>query len=143
MKTRFSSIVTLKKNTLDQSERHLQRVNKDLLRAQEQLQKSYEELEGIESPKNGTLSNYLASRSLLASQRELIAHNKKWVSFCQDQLHQAKEQFKLDMIEHEKYKYLELQEHKKQLRELQIKEAKELDEIASLTFNKENRKGAI
>jgi len=143
MKTRFSSIVTLKKNTLDKSERELQKVNKNLLYAQEQLQKSYEELENIEEPKKGTLSNYLASRTLLASQREVISHNINWVNFCQDQLRNAQEQFKLDMIEHEKYKYLELQEQKKRIQELQLQEAKELDEIASITFNKKSIKGKV
>ena len=42
------------------------------------------------------------------------------------------------MIEYEKYKYLELEEVKKVLQEEKIKEAKRLDEVASITFYRKN-----
>ncbi|MCD6258691.1 MAG: flagellar FliJ family protein [Helicobacteraceae bacterium] len=136
MKTRFSSLVTLKKNTLDKSERGVQRANADLKNASDALSNSYSSLEEIMPPKSGNIGELLASHSLLASQREIISHNKQWVEYCQNQLYQAKEQFKFDMMEHEKFKYLELQERNKILKEFKIKESKELDEIASITFSR-------
>lgn len=136
MKTRFSSLVTLKKNTLDKSERVVQRANADLTTASEALSTSYTSLEEIAPPQSGNIGELLASRSLASSQREIISHNKQWVEYCQNQLHQAKEQFKFDMMEHEKFKYLDLQEKNKILKELKIKESKELDEIASITFSR-------
>jgi flagellar export protein FliJ len=136
MKTRFSSLVTLKKNTLDKSERVVQRANADLKNASEALGTSYASLDDIAPPQSGNIRELLASRSLASSQREIISHNKQWVEYCQNQLHQAKEQFKLDMMEHEKFKYLDLQEKNKILKELKQKESKELDEIASITFSR-------
>lgn len=134
MKTRFSSLVTLKKNTQDKSERGVQRANADLKNASDALSNSYTSLEDIVAPKSGNMGEFLASHSLASSQREIISHNREWVAYCQNQLHQAKEQFKFDMMEYEKFKYLDLQEKNKILKELKIKESKELDEIASITF---------
>ena len=117
MKTRFSSLVTLKKSTMQKSERVLQGANADLNSATMALSLSYEALKDVESPKSGFMSDMLATRTLFDSQRGLIEHNKKWVSFAQDQANQAKEQLKSDMIEHEKFKYLELEEIKKVMKE--------------------------
>ncbi|MDQ1268355.1 MAG: hypothetical protein QG560_998, partial [Campylobacterota bacterium] len=84
-------------------------------------------------------SEMLASRTLLNSQRELINHNREWVGFAANQVNQAKKQLKLDMIEHEKFQYLELQEIKQELQKRKLKEAKELDEIALMTYMEKNR----
>ena len=135
MKTRFSSLVTLKKNTMDKSERAVQSANADLNAATMALETSYSSLNGLEVPRSGVMSKMLATRTLLDSQRGLIQHNKEWMSFAKNQVLQAKEQLKLDMIEHEKFKYLELEEIKKVLKEQKIKEAKDLDEVALMTHS--------
>ena len=135
MKTRFSSLVTLKKNTMDKSERAVQSANADLNRATMALEISYSSLNGLEVPQSGTMSKMLATRTLLDSQRGLIQHNKEWMGFAKNQVVQAKEQLKLDMIEHEKFKYLELEEIKKILKEQKMKESKDLDEIALMTHS--------
>jgi len=141
MKTRFSSLVTIKKSTMQKSERVLQAANADLNNASIALQISYDSLKDVEPPSQGTMSQMLASRTLLDSQRGLIAHNKEWISFAKNQVSQAKEKLKLDMIEHEKFKYLELEEIKKVLKEKKIQEAKDLDEVALMTHSKKNQEG--
>ncbi len=133
MKTRFTPLVTLKKSTMQKSERVLQRANADLNSATMALNLSYSALKDVESPKSGTMLEMLASRTLFDSQRALINHNKEWVNFAKNQANQAKEQLKSDMIEHEKFKYLELEEIKKAMKEKKIKEVKELDEVAIMT----------
>ena len=140
MKTRFSSLVGLKKSAMDRSERVVQSANADLNSAAMALQLSYTTLDTIETPNSGTMSQMLASRLLLGSQRDLIVHNQDWVSFAQKQVESAKGQLKLDMIEHEKFKYLELIEIKKILKKIKIQEAKELDEIALMTYGRKDSK---
>lgn len=140
MKTRYSSLVTLKKSTMQKSERVLQGANADLNSASMALQLSYESLKNVDSPQAGTMSDMLASRTLLSSQRTLIQHNKEWMNFATDQVFQAKEKLKADMIEYEKFKYLELEEIKKMLKEIKIKEAKDLDEVALMTHTKKKKK---
>lgn len=139
MKTRFSPLVKVKKNIMQKSEQFLQKANTNLNSATTALEQSYNSLKDVEPPKSGTMSEMLASRTLLSSQRELINHNREWVGFAANQVNQAKKQLKLDMIEHEKFQYLELQEIKQELQKRKVKEAKELDEIALMTYMEKNR----
>ena len=138
MKTRYSSLVSLKKNTMQKSEQTLQNANKILQNAKEALRESLAQLQDISVPAHGMISQFLATRTLLESQRAIIAHNEAWVEYAQKDVLKAKEQLKLDMIEYEKFKYLELQEIQKFLKAQKIKEAKDLDEIALMTFSKKS-----
>lgn len=131
-------MVSVKKNALDKSERLFQRASTDLNNASKELELSYKTLQDLDTPKAGSIGSLLASRVLLASQRGVIDHNKEWLSFAQKQLQEAQNRLKKDMIEYEKYKYLELEEVKKVLQEEKIKEAKRLDEVASITFYRKN-----
>ena len=136
MKTRFSSLVTIKKSSMDKSEKVVQDANKDLKSASSALEISYGSLNDIDTPKNGKMSQLLATRTLFDSQRGLIKHNQEWVAFATTQLESAKYQLKLDMIEYEKFKYLELEEIKKIIKKRKIEEAKGLDEVALMTFTR-------
>ncbi|WP_229860088.1 flagellar export protein FliJ [Candidatus Sulfurimonas baltica] len=133
MKTRFSSLVKLKKNNMQKSEQVVQKANADLNSAVMALEISYSSLEGLESPKSGRMCDMLAARTLLDSQRVIIQHSSEWVGFAKSQVSQAKEQLKLDTIEYEKFNYLEIQEIKKEIKKIKIQEAKDLDEIALMT----------
>jgi len=134
MKTRFSSLVTLKKNKMQDSEQVLSKANLALSDAKSALESSYASLNEIEAPQTGSMATLLATRTLFASQRNLIQKNKEWINFAQTQLLQAKEQLKKDMIEHEKFKYLELEEIKKVIKKQKEQEAKDLDEVALMTY---------
>jgi len=139
VKTRFSSLVTIKKNAMQKSERVLQSANADLNSATMALQLSYNSLNDVELPQSGAMSKMLASRTLLNSQRGMIEHNKEWMNFAKKQVDSAKEQLKSDMIEHEKFKYLELEEVKKVLKEKKVKESKDLDEVALMTHSRNTK----
>ena len=139
MKTRFSSLVTLKKNTMQKSEQIVQKANIDLSSAKTALELSYNSLNDIDTPTSGNISDLLAQRTLLSSQRGLINHNTKWVDYALNQLELSKQQLKLDMIEHEKFKYLELEEIKKIIKKQKMEEAKQLDEVALMTFGQKDR----
>jgi len=136
MKSRYTPLVSVKKNIMQKSERLLQSANANLNSASAALQISLEELKKIEPPKEGIISDFLSSRLLLDAQRNLIRNNEEWVIFAKSQIREAKEQLKLDMIEYEKFKSLELQEIKERLHQEKMQEAKDLDEIALMTFDK-------
>lgn len=139
MKTRFSSLVTLKKSMMDKSERVVQRANADLNSASIALELSYNSLKNIDTPLKGHISDLLAQRLLLSSQRNVIAHNTGWVNFAKKQVESAREQLKKDMIEFEKFKYLELEEIKKIIKKRKIEEAKQLDEVALMTYGRKDK----
>ena len=142
MKTRFSSLVNVKKNTMQQSESAFQKANAVFLNAEDALKTSTKQLQELAPPTDGQISNFLAHRALLDVQRALITHNQEWVAFSQTEMQKAKEQLKFDTIEYEKFKYLEFEEQKKLIKEAKIKEAKDLDEIALMTYVNKNHKKA-
>ncbi len=139
MKTRFTSLVKLKKNGMKKSEEFLQKANANLNSAATALESSYLSLQDLEIPKNGIMGEMLASRVLFHSQMDTINHNKEWVDFASNQVAQAKNKLKKDMIEHEKFQYLEFEDIKNELKKRKLKEAKDLDEIALMTFTGKKR----
>lgn len=140
MKTRYTSLVTVKKTKMRESESALEHANADLNHASTAFEVSYTALQDVPSPQVGAMSDMLASRTLLESARNLIIHNKEWVSFAKNQVDIAKEQLKLDMIEYEKFKNLDLEEIKVMLKKIKREETKELDEVGRMTYKKQ--KGA-
>ncbi|MDY0116357.1 MAG: flagellar export protein FliJ [Sulfurimonadaceae bacterium] len=138
MKTKYTTLVSLKKNALDKSETKLQRANLDFANASKTLENAYKALDDVGIPESGSIMSLLASRMLLQTQRGVIEHNKEWVTFTKQQLQVVQKELQKDMVEYEKYKYLENYEIQKIVNELKIEEAKELDEIASITFYRKN-----
>ena len=128
---------------MQQSESVLQRANALFFNAQNNLKVSIEQLQDLTPPTNGQISNFLANKSLLDAQRNLIKHNQELLSFSKTEMQKAKEQLKLDTIEYEKFKYLEFEEQKKLIKKAKIKEAKDLDEIALMTYANKNYKKEI
>jgi len=133
-KTRFTQLVDLKKDVVQKSEQALFQATTSFQNAKDELEQAYDSLSTLQEPKSGSVSELLASRVLLSSQRNTIEHNKQWINFANQQVQQAQEQLKKDMIEYEKFKYLELQEVKKILQEQKQQEAKDLDEVALMTY---------
>ncbi|WP_373004843.1 flagellar export protein FliJ [Sulfurimonas sp.] len=134
MKTRFTPLVKLKKSKMDKSEQVVQKANADLNSAAMALEIAYQSIQDITPPQSGSMKEFIANRTLLSSGRGMIDHNKEWVGFAQNQVNQAKEKLKVDMIEHEKFKHLEFQEIEKEIKKLKLKEAKDLDEVALMTY---------
>ena len=142
MKTRYSSLVSVKKNIMQKSERVLQTKNFARNNAKEALTESFSQLEQLQSPKSGLVSDFLSSRALLDLQRSLIRHNEEWLAFATKEVQEAQEQLKRDMIEYEKFQYLEVQEVEALKQQQKIKEAKELDEVALITHNNNKQRSA-
>jgi len=138
VKTRYTSLVSVKKNIMQKSERVLQSANANLNSALIALELSFKELQNIPSPTSGQISDFLSARTLLDSQRAIIQHNQEWIEFARNEIRNASGQLKLDMVEYEKFNYLELEEIKGILFKRKREEAKELDEIALMTYKKSN-----
>jgi len=130
MKTKYSSLVSVKKNIMQKSQRAVQLANLSLQNAQAAHLKSLEDLQYIQTPSQGKISDFLSIRTLLDSQRALIKQNQEWVFFAQKELKVANEKLKEAMIEYEKFQYLEFQEISLELKKQKLQEAKMLDEIA-------------
>ena len=123
---------------MKKSERAVQSANADLNSAVMALEISKNSLNSIDTPQSGVMNDFLASRRLLDSGRDLIKHNQEWAEYAKNQVSLAKEQLKIDMVEYEKFKYLDLQEIKKIIKKQKMLEAKELDEVALMTHTRKN-----
>ncbi len=140
MKTRYSPLVSVKKNIMQHSERVLQGANSNLHSAQEALKTSLLELHTIKTPQTGNIQEFLSARTLLDAQRSLISHNQEWIHYALHEIKEAKQQLKKDSIEYEKFNYLELEEIKKILKKKRMREAKDLDEVALMTYEMKQKK---
>ncbi|MCD6191321.1 MAG: flagellar FliJ family protein [Sulfurimonas sp.] len=123
---------------MKKSERAVQSANADLNSAVMALEISKNSLNSIDTPQSGIMNDFLASRRLLDSGRDLIKHNQEWTEYAKNQVTLVKEQLKIDMVEYEKFKYLDLQEIKKIIKKQKMLEAKELDEVALMTHARKN-----
>ncbi|UCN00089.1 flagellar export protein FliJ [Sulfurimonas sp. SWIR-19] len=142
MKTRFTSLVHVKKNIMQKSERVLQEANTNLQKAKKALEDSLAFLQEISLPSHGKIAEFMAGRALLDAQRAVIQHNQTWLQYAKNEVEQAKEVLKKNMIEYEKYKYLEYEEIQKALKKIKIKEAKDLDEIALMTYTNKSKEAS-
>jgi flagellar biosynthesis chaperone FliJ len=127
---------------MQKSERLLQKANANFNKAKQALENSLAFLQEIKPPSHGKIAEFLANRALLDSQRAIIQHNEEWLVYTEKEVKQAKEQLKRDMIEYEKYKYLEYEEIQKALKKIKIQEAKDLDEIALMTYTNKNKEAS-
>ena len=134
MKTKFSSLVKIKHSKMQESELELQKATKRVQNAKDELSKSITELQTLQSPQSGNMQDFLAQRTLVDAQLRLIEKNRAWVAYEETQLKAFQEQYKKDMIEYEKFKYLESLEIEKIQKELAKKEAKRLDEVAIMRY---------
>lgn len=140
MKTRYTPLLKIKKNDLDRCERELEQANANLNKANSSLEEAYTTLQNLQLPQSGKIQDMLSARAYISSQRMIVDDKKNWVSFANKQVELAAIKLKNSNVEYEKFKYLDLEEVKKVLKQRSIQESKDLDEIAIMTHN---RKGNI
>jgi len=143
VKTRYNSLVSVKKNIMQRSEEALHVANTNLESALIALESSCQLLSQIDTPASGDMSKFLTARMLLDAQREMIKHNEEWVAYTRKELSQAKNILKEHTLEYEKFNYLELQEIQNELKRQKKLESKNLDEVALMTFDGKRYKRKI
>jgi flagellar biosynthesis chaperone FliJ len=136
MKTRYTPLLKIKKSDLDKCERELQVANQSLNDAKNSLEDAYKMLRQLETPTHGKIQEMLQARNFITVQREVVEDKRNWVEFATHQLQSAVIKLKASNLEYEKFKYLDFEEIKKEMKIRAQKESKELDEIALMTYKK-------
>lgn len=136
MKTRFTPLITIKKEMMERCERELGRANRDLEDAKRALQEAYDQLQSASLPRHGNAALLKGAHAVQSSQRTIIAETRERVAFCERQSEAAKRKLQAAVIEFEKFKYLEAEEVKKAEKERRRKEQAALDEVAVQTYNR-------
>jgi chromosome segregation ATPase len=132
VKTKFDSIVKIKKEAVDRIERNIQKINSSINMLKEKISSLQETLSSLSFPKEGIFSVFnqiklqrdflIQEINNLSSQIEVLQNRKK----------ELLEELKKANLEYEKMKYLKDQEIKKILKEKLKKESLEMDELAIL-----------
>lgn len=104
----------------------------------EKIEASYSELRSMTIPDHGDFSLFRQTQLLKQRVQDEIGFNKHNLMVAENALLKAMQQLKTANIEHEKFKYLETNEIEKILKAQKLKEAKDLDEVALMAFNRKN-----
>jgi len=137
VKTKFDSIVKLKKLEVDKVQRELIKQNAKIEKLNQELQILIDELNSIEYPKNGNFSIITQIKMLQNLLLNQIKEKKNEIEIAKNQKKLLQGQLKDKELEYEKMKYLQNEEIKKYLNKLKKEEAKNMDEIALMLFKGE------
>jgi len=119
-------------------EKSVQSCHQTIKTIKEKIEASYNELRSMQIPKDGDFSLFRQVQLLKQRVQDEIGFNKHNLAMAENALLKAMQQLKTANIEHEKFKYLETNEIEKVLKAQKLKEAKDLDEIALIAFNRNN-----
>ena len=133
-KTKFDSLVKLKKLKVDEKEREITKINNQITKAIENIQQIQNEIDNFEYPKEGSFSIMTQFKLMQNALFNQLKEKEEYLNWLQNQKNILTEQLKEINLEYEKIKYLQSEEIKKYLQKLKQKEAKELDEIALMLY---------
>jgi len=140
MKTKFSSILQIKKQECDKLQNEIIKLQNRKKNLQKEILELKDALNQIEPPSSGSvvaLTKTFYERTL---QKENIDLKEQNILFIEEQVKLTELKYKEAMLEYEKIKHLHEIEEKNKIEEIKRLEAKELDEIGTLLFTKKSEK---
>jgi len=143
MKTRFSDILKIKKQKLDEIERQLQDVQHRKKILKEQILGVDAEIVALKIPQEGNFAKMQLSREAFDRLRQDKEELLERLTLRENQLVGLKELYQEAMIEYEKMVYLNNEEIKKVLKLRAQEESKALDEIANILFVNKKEKEEV
>ena len=133
-KTKFDSLVKLKKLKIDEKEREITKLNNQIKIAYDELQTIKKEIKNFKYPKEGNFALITQFKLMQNAIFNQIKEKENYINFLENQKNILSNQLKELYLEYEKMKYLQGEEIKKYIKKLKQKEAKELDEIALMLY---------
>ena len=112
--------------------------NQTIYLIKKKIEDAYAELHSMQVPRDGDFTVFRQMQLLKKRAQDEIGFNKHNLALAENALVKAMQQLKTANIEHEKFKYLETTEIEKVIKAQKLKEAKDLDEVAVMMFNRSN-----
>ncbi len=140
MQTKFSQILKVKKQIVDECERELLDIRNVKKNKLLQIQDLKLQIKNTQKPKNGSflqLNMVYLNLRILSNQKKEFEND---IISLDNQIEGLKELYKVANIEFEKIKYLDSQEIKKIIKLQNMQEKKDMDEISNILFS---RKGEL
>ncbi len=136
-KSRYGSLVKLKKKSMDEAERALIAANNEVAFASDRLNTAYETLSTLSLPSHGSIQQLTQANLMIQAQHTTIEECKEILERTQREQQERREQFERARIDYEKFNYLEIEEIKERIKKIKGQEAKMLDEIGVMSFKRE------
>jgi len=132
MKTKFDSVVKVKKQKVDTIERNLQKINSSIQNLKNKTEELTKTLLSFSLPKEGNFALLNQIKHQQHILRDEIQKLKNQIVILENRKKELLEELKKANIDYEKMKYLQAEEIKKMIKEKRLKEARDMDEIAIL-----------
>jgi len=130
MKTKFDSVVKLRKNEIEKVQRDLQKLNGSIKNLQNKIENLYTKFSSFSIPQNGSFKEFQQIKTLQDAIKMEIDNLKNQIITLENRKQELLEEYKKANIEYEKIKYLQKLEIEKQKKKLKQKESLQMDEIA-------------
>ncbi|EAH4571029.1 flagellar FliJ family protein [Campylobacter sp. IFREMER_LSEM_CL2127] len=138
MKSKYSSVIKLRKQQLDKAEANLTKTRQKLLQCEEELKEASKTCESLTLADKGSIALLRSSLKLQEIAREGKQRVKQKLDLTKKELAHHQHLYKKAHLEFEKIKVLENEELKKIQKALQKEEEKFIDELAiTRHFNKD------
>jgi len=131
-KTKFSSLVKIKKNKLEEIERQILDVQHRKQKVEKEITTVHQKIEDFHLPQEGAFSTFQLSKENLSILLIELDSLKQRLQVRIEQIKGLQELYKEADIELEKFMILHSQELEIQKLELEKLESKEMDEIANI-----------
>lgn len=132
MKTKFDSVVKVKKQQVERIENDIRKINKSILELNREIEEFKDSLLLFTLPKTGTFNKIKQIKESQNIIKNQIQNLENQIVILQNRKNELLNELKKANIDYEKMKYLQNEEIKKALKELKLKESREIDEIAIL-----------
>ncbi len=136
MKTKFDSVLKVKKNEVEKIERNIQKINVSINMLKEKIKKLNDKLSLLSFPKNGSFSEFNQYKLMQNILIDEIDNLENQINVLENRKNELFKEYKKANIEYEKIKYLQAEEIKKLIKKQKQKENIQMDEIAILLRNK-------
>jgi flagellar biosynthesis chaperone FliJ len=135
MKTKFDSIVKVKKQIADNIEQDIAKINSAIAELEEKIKQKEEEFLNFTPPKSGSFAEFTQIKLEQNFLKNEIDTLKSQLAMLNARKNDLLEELKKARLEYEKMKYLQGEEIKKILKQERIKEAQDMDEVAIIRSN--------
>jgi len=139
MKTKFSDILKIKKQTVEKIERNIQKINASIQMLQNKINSLNNDLSSFSFPHDGDFRQFQQVKLMQENLINEIKNFENQIKILENRKNELMEELKKANIEYEKIKYLHELEIQKILKKRKQKENQEMDEIAILLRKKYNK----
>lgn len=140
MKSKYSSIVEVRKQQLDKAELNLSQAKQRKLENEKNFELSRQEFYDLNVlPKSGNVQELRSKLQMANIAKEALKRAKEKVELSKKEMNHYEFLYKKAHLDYEKIKILNTQEIKKKLKEMQKVEEKFLDELAISRFVKKEK----